>query len=58
MRIRPLPRPSKTTFVTRTIQEGTRVTRLADHPNYIAPAQRLPRGIRWMDLVDGHMGKK
>ena len=50
--------PQEITFVSRTIQEGTRVTRLAEHPNYVGPAQRLPRGIRWLDLVDGHMGKK
>lgn len=43
------------TLVTRTSREGTRVAPLADHPDYVAPAQRLPPGLRWLDLADGLM---
>jgi hypothetical protein len=46
---------SEITVVTRTTREGTRVAALADHPDYVAPAQRLPRGLRWLDLADGVM---
>lgn len=47
--------PEEITIVTRNQREGTRVAALADHPNYVAPAQRLPRGLRWLDLADGLM---
>lgn len=43
------------TLVTRSPKEGTRVAALADHPDYVAPAVRLPRGVRWLDLADGFM---
>jgi predicted ATPase len=47
--------PQEVTVVTRTPREGTRVAALADHPDYVAPSQRLPRGLRWLDLADGIM---
>jgi predicted ATPase len=47
--------PHEVTLVTRNTREGTRVTSLADHPDYVAAAERLPRGLRWMDVVDGVM---
>jgi predicted ATPase len=50
--------PREITFVTRTAHEGTRVTPLAEHPNYVGSAQRLPKGLRWIDLFDGRMTKK
>ena len=31
------------------------VSSLADHPDYVGAAARLPRGIRWLDLADGMM---
>ncbi len=43
------------TVVTRNTREGTRVAALADHPDYVGSAQRLPRGLRWLDLADGVM---
>ena len=43
------------TLVTRNTREGTRVSSLADHPDYVGAAARLPRGIRWLDLADGMM---
>lgn len=43
------------TLVTRNTREGTRVSALADHPDYVSAASRLPRGLRWMDLADGVM---
>ena len=48
--------PAEVTLVTRNPKEGTRVSALADFPDYVAAAKRLPRGIRWLDLVDGVMG--
>ena len=45
--------PMEVTLVTRNPSEGTRVNALADFPDYIAAAQRLPRGVRWLDLADG-----
>jgi hypothetical protein len=48
--------PMEITLVTRNTREGTRVAALADHPDYAIPAQRLPRGVRWLDLADGIMG--
>lgn len=47
--------PHEVTLVTRSASEGTRVSALADHPDYVAAAQRLPRGVRWLDLADGVM---
>ena len=47
--------PVEVTLVTRNPKEGTRVSSLADFPDYVAAAQRLPRGIRWLDLADGVM---
>ena len=47
--------PQEITVVTRTPREGTRVAALADHPDYVLPSQRLPRGLRWLDLADGIM---
>ena len=47
--------PQEITVVTRTPREGTRVAALADYPDYVVPAQRLPRGLRWLDLADGIM---
>jgi predicted ATPase len=43
------------TLVTRTTREGTRVSALADHPDYVNAAERLPAGLRWLDLADGIM---
>lgn len=43
------------TIVNRNTREGTRVAALADHPDYVAPALRLPPGLRWLDLADGIM---
>jgi hypothetical protein len=47
--------PQEVTLVTRTASEGTRVSALADHPDYVTAAERLPRGVRWLDLADGNM---
>ncbi|NVB41329.1 ATP-binding protein [Pseudenhygromyxa sp. WMMC2535] len=48
--------PQEVTLVTRHPSEGTRVSALADAPaEYLAPALRLPRGLRWLDLADGLM---
>ena len=47
--------PLEVTLVTRNTREGTRVSSLADYPDYVAAAKRLPRGIRWLDLADGVM---
>lgn len=47
--------PHEVTLVTRSAREGTRVASLADHPDYVAATERLPRGLRWMDLADGAM---
>jgi predicted ATPase len=47
--------PHEVTLVTRNTREGTRVASLNDHPDYVALADRLPRGVRWLDLADGVM---
>ncbi|PRQ03447.1 hypothetical protein ENSA5_15730 [Enhygromyxa salina] len=47
--------PQEVTLVTRNAREGTRVSTLVDHPDYVAAAERLPRGLRWLDLADGVM---
>jgi predicted ATPase len=47
--------PHEVSLVTRTPRDGTRVASLADHPDYVTAAERLPRGLRWMDLADGIM---
>lgn len=48
--------PHEVTLVTRNTREGTRLASLAEHPDYVAAAERLPRGVRWLDLADGAMG--
>ncbi|MCA9684208.1 MAG: AAA family ATPase [Myxococcales bacterium] len=47
--------PDEVTLVTRSASDGTRVTTLAEHPEYVAAAMRMPPGTRWLDLAEGVM---
>lgn len=48
--------PEEVTLVQRSVNEGSMFTPLAFHPDYVARSLALPRGFRWLDLVDGFMG--
>ncbi|MFV8755684.1 AAA family ATPase [Nannocystaceae bacterium ST9] len=48
--------PDEITVVQRNPSEGSLFTPLTNHPDYVARSQALPRGFRWLDLVDGYLG--
>lgn len=45
--------PDEVTLVHRSVAEGSTFTPLAAYPDYVARSLQLPRGFRWLDLVDG-----
>ncbi len=47
--------PDEVTLVQRSPAEGSVFTALTSHPDYLARSQHLPRGFRWLDLVDGYL---
>jgi hypothetical protein len=47
--------PDEVTLVQRNVNEGSVFSPLINHPEYVARSQALPRGFRWLDLVDGYL---
>jgi hypothetical protein len=47
--------PDEVTLVQRNVGDGSVFSPLLDHPEYVARSQALPRGFRWLDLVDGYL---
>jgi CheY-like chemotaxis protein len=47
--------PDEVTLVQRNASDGSVFTPLTNLAEYVTRSQALPRGFRWLDLVDGYL---